>query len=97
LSLYNVTFVSMLISKSKGTNGRFAASVRSPTSPTGHSSDVPNGTGSDGRGSSEAAIDPLSQVCTMQAPRRAYCAGHTVRLTARSVLANPQENEYVSC
>ena len=61
-----LTLAFKLISRSKGTNGRLAASVRSPTSPSGQSSDVPNGTGSDGRGSSEAAIDPLSQVCTTQ-------------------------------
>ncbi|OSS44873.1 hypothetical protein B5807_10687 [Epicoccum nigrum] len=53
--------IGKLSNKGEGTNGRLAASVRSPTSPSGQSSDVPNGTGSDGRISSEAAIDPLSQ------------------------------------
>ncbi|KAL1646216.1 hypothetical protein SLS61_007881 [Didymella pomorum] len=44
-----------------GTNGNHVGHARSPTSPTAQSNDASNGNGSGGRGSSEAAIDPLSQ------------------------------------
>lgn len=37
-----------------------------------HSNDAQNGSGSDGRRPSEAAIDPLSQVCTYGEVGKAY-------------------------
>jgi hypothetical protein len=57
------SLVSMPNLKSEGTNGKLVAHARSPT----HSNDVLNGIGSGERGPSEAAIDPLSQVCTNRA------------------------------
>lgn len=62
----------MLILKSKGTNGKHVAHARSPTAPTAQSNDASTGRGGGERGSSEAAIDPLSQVCTDAAFRKAY-------------------------
>lgn len=56
----------------KGANGKHVASARSPTSPTPQSRDTSNGNGSGGRGSSETAIDPLSQVRTNRAFRKAH-------------------------
>lgn len=56
----------------EGTNGKFVAHTHIPTSPTAHSKDASNGVGSGERDSSEAAIDPLSQVSTNRVPRKAH-------------------------
>lgn len=55
----------------EGTNGKLVAHARSPTSPTTRSNDTLNGSGGGERHSSEAAIDPLSQVRTDRALREA--------------------------
>ncbi|KAF1355746.1 WD repeat-containing protein 44 [Lizonia empirigonia] len=51
----------MLTRTSVVTNGKLTAKLRSPASPTAPPNDAHNGSGSDGRRPSEAAMDPLSQ------------------------------------
>src|SRR5690242_9513369 len=58
----NSTVTPMLIIETVATNGKLAANLRSPTSPT-QSNEAQNSNGSEERGTSDAAIDPLSQVC----------------------------------
>jgi hypothetical protein len=62
----------MLIAKSIGplTNKKLAAKLRSPTSPSALSTETQNRGSIDGRRQSEAAIDPLSQVCPYRASNR---------------------------
>lgn len=84
--------VLMLTSTPKGAHGKLITSVLGPTSPKTHSNDAPNGYGSDGRVSSEGAIDPLSQVRIDMGPYRLNSRGLRCNLQT----ANTQEDEYVS-
>lgn len=62
----------------KGTHGKHVSHARSATSPTAQLNDASNGNGGGERASSEATMDPLSQVCTNRAFCKAYReADHT--------------------
>jgi hypothetical protein len=75
---------------------KLAAKLRSPTSPSALSNDTTNRGSAEGRRPSEAAIDPLSQVC---AHRGSSPAGSRTRLTqgSKSSSGRTLRRAYTSC
>lgn len=84
----------MLILEHTGplTNKKLAAKLRNPTSSPAPSNDTHNGSNNEGRRASEAAMDPLSQVCLHEEAR--ICRNETLMEGLR--IANTSENEYIA-